>query len=354
MDFSLTSLFVVPVGNTLPTTGSTESLTLGQFGIYKDKLRTAATAANVAAGAYIQIAQGRPATGLGTKLSDRIKASNVVRWEKKVGSSTSTQEIWKAELFTATKGEDLVVSWRVNSPLLEARHPNGLVQSVTIPGACLTCGEDPCAAVANETTIDAFFTQYNLQLAGQSTAGNAERLDSYVTIAKVGTGDTAYITFTAKAAETIATVNSDIATRNVDKAHTRLHVFAYKQPDTTADFYSPDSCSSLATITQTQFASYAINSSEEIKQMEVDFYSYQATQKSLYRDEQFNRQFASYVTDGTYYTLYFIQFNPTNPDSQVYTSAQAIDEQVIIAVPNGATTTIEAILVAYLGAVTTV
>ena len=33
-DFSLTTLFVVPVGNTLPSSGSTQNLTAGQVGIF--------------------------------------------------------------------------------------------------------------------------------------------------------------------------------------------------------------------------------------------------------------------------------------------------------------------------------
>ncbi len=35
MDFSLTTLFVVPVGNALPSSGSTQDLVAGKFGFFK-------------------------------------------------------------------------------------------------------------------------------------------------------------------------------------------------------------------------------------------------------------------------------------------------------------------------------
>ena len=73
-DFSLTTLFVVPVGQTaLPSSGSTQNLTAGQFGIFKSDY-TLATAANIAASPYFYIAQGRTNTYLqGSKRSDKIK-----------------------------------------------------------------------------------------------------------------------------------------------------------------------------------------------------------------------------------------------------------------------------------------
>ena len=42
-DFSLTTLFVVPVGNTLPSSGSTQNLTAGQFGLFLNTYAVATT-----------------------------------------------------------------------------------------------------------------------------------------------------------------------------------------------------------------------------------------------------------------------------------------------------------------------
>ena len=62
-DFSLTTLFVVPVGNTLPSSGSTQDLTAGQVGIFTSDY-TVATAGNIASYPYFYIAQGRVNTYL--------------------------------------------------------------------------------------------------------------------------------------------------------------------------------------------------------------------------------------------------------------------------------------------------
>lgn len=351
MDHSITTLFVVPDANTLPTTGSTENLTAGQFGIFKDKLRAAATAANIGTAEYIQIAQGRPGTGLGTKLSDRIKVSKLKRFTKIAGSSATQNPIIEITNFSANKGDDLIVSWRVFTPLLEARHPNGLTQSVVVPGDCVTCGDAPCTTVANEPIIDAVMAQYNLILSKQSTAGNAVRLDSYVTLAKSGTGSTAKIVITAKSPEEIAVYAPDVATRNIDKVRVVLKAWAYKAPETTADFYDPNDCNQVATVTTTQEGTFKRLTSEEIKQMEVDFHSFQATHKHVYRDGRFNDQFKSYVKDGAVYDLYFIQFDELTPDTDNFSAKFTLDETAVIAVIQGQGATIETILTTYLGAV---
>lgn len=71
-DFSLTTLFVVPVGNALPSSGSTQDLTAGQVGIFTSDY-TVATAGNIASYPYFYIAQGRVNTYLqGSKRSDKI------------------------------------------------------------------------------------------------------------------------------------------------------------------------------------------------------------------------------------------------------------------------------------------
>ena len=71
-DFSLTTLFVVPVGNTLPSSGSTQNLTAGQVGIFLNDY-SVATAGNIAAAPYFYVAQGRVNTYLqGSKRSDKI------------------------------------------------------------------------------------------------------------------------------------------------------------------------------------------------------------------------------------------------------------------------------------------
>ena len=102
-EYSLTTLFVVPVGNVLPTTGSTQNLTAGQFGVFKDDARTIANNGNIATAKFIQFFQGHEATigaSIGSKPSDRIKASKVKRWYKVSGNATAANEIWTVSDFT--------------------------------------------------------------------------------------------------------------------------------------------------------------------------------------------------------------------------------------------------------------
>ena len=101
-DFSLTTLFVVPVGQTaLPSSGSTQDLTAGQVGIFRSDY-TLATAGNIAASPYFYVAQGRTNTYLqGSKRSDKIKGcpsgsgcnSNVTEWYKVNGCPTPATQV---------------------------------------------------------------------------------------------------------------------------------------------------------------------------------------------------------------------------------------------------------------------
>lgn len=351
MDFSLTTLFVVPVSDSLPTTGSIENLTDGQTGIYMNKLYTVATSGTVGTASYIQVAQGRPGYGLGPKISDRIVAANVKRWEKILGHSQAVNEIWEVGSVAIPIGTDIVFSVRLHSNLINARFSNGLMLSVAVNSGCLTCSGDPCSTVANETVIDKILASINQRIAQQSSSANAVKLDSYLSFEKIGTGDTAVIRITGKPVETIPFNPADLSSRNVDKDRLWFRPFVYKAPVTTVDFISPSSCDIIGTTTLKQKSSFVTGTSEEVKMMEVDFYSYQNTQKSLFRNTGFNKQFISRVTDGTTYDLYYIQFNEKDSDTAVFSPRYALDETVIMAIPTGAGASIEAILVAYLGAV---
>src|SRR5688572_25044162 len=111
-DFSLTTVFVVPVGNSLPSSGSTQDLTAGQFGIFRDDY-TVANAGNIAAAKYFYLAQGRDNTYLqGSKRSDKIKGcatanctSNVTDWRKVSGCPTPSNQVTDVGSFTVKCGE---------------------------------------------------------------------------------------------------------------------------------------------------------------------------------------------------------------------------------------------------------
>ena len=104
-DFSLTTLFVVPVGNTLPSSGSTQDLTAGQVGFFTNTYAVA-NAGNIAAAPYFYVAQGRTNTYLqGSKRSDKISASNVSEWYKVTGNPVAANQVTEVGNFNVKAGE---------------------------------------------------------------------------------------------------------------------------------------------------------------------------------------------------------------------------------------------------------
>ena len=161
-DFSLTTLFVVPVGNTLPSSGSTQNLTAGQVGIFLNDY-SVATAGNIAAAPYFYVAQGRVNTYLqGSKRSDKISGcpggssckSNVTEWYKSLGCATAVNQVTDVVDFTVKPGEVVTLTLRGFSSYLNTLYFNGFTRSVTVNAPCLACGADPCTDVDVPALID--------------------------------------------------------------------------------------------------------------------------------------------------------------------------------------------------------
>jgi hypothetical protein len=91
-DFSVTTVFVVPVGSGIANSGSTQDLTAGKVGFFRNDY-TVATAGNIAASPYFYVAQGRTNTYLqGSKRSDKIKGC-----PSGSGCSSNVTEVYKVE-----------------------------------------------------------------------------------------------------------------------------------------------------------------------------------------------------------------------------------------------------------------
>lgn len=349
MDFSLTTVFVVPVGNTLPSSGSSESLTEGQFGVFKDEQRTIANNGNIATAAFIQFAQGQPNLYLGSKVSDKIKASKVKKWYKVTGSATAANEIWQVGAFTASCGEDVTLTLRGHSKYLDTIAFNGLTRSVTVKAPCCDCGADPCTEVDNEALVD-LFIQKLAQIDAAQVGPNALRIDTFFTFTKVGTGANAVLLISSKAL-TVYGQPCDVAANPYIYDRIWFRVWAYKGPATTVDFIVANNCDLAGTSTLLQRSSFPHGTSAEVKQMEFNYYSYQSPFKSLYRMNGYNQYFESWVTDGQLYDQYVIQFDELQQDDS-YTANLKEDERSILFIPQGSTSTIETMLVTYLGAIT--
>lgn len=349
MDYSLTTVFVVPVGNSLPTTLSTEVLTEGQFGVYKDEQRTAATNGNIGSADFIQFAQGQPNLYLGSKVSDKIKASKVKKWYKVTGSGTAANEIWEVSDFSASCGEDVTLTLRGHSSYLDTISFNGLTRSVTVKAPCCDCGADPCTEVDNEALVDLFIAKI-AQIDAVQKGPNALKITTFFTFKKVGTGSSATLLISSKALTAYAQP-CDIAANPYEFDRIWFRVWVTKGPDTTVDFIVADACDSAATTTLLQRSSFPHGTSTEVANIQRDYYSYQSPHKHLFRTSGYNQYFEDWVTSGQVYDLYVIQFDELFQDDS-WTRNSKEDERVLLYIPQGSTSTIETMLVTYLGAIT--
>lgn len=366
-DFSLTTLFVVPVGQTtVPSSGSTQDLTKGQVGIFSNAY-AALTSSTIAASPYFYIAQGRENTYLqASKRSDKISGnpsivltgnaqtispngkSNVTEWYKVTGCPTSANQITDVTNFTVQCGESITLTLRAHSSYIDTLYFNGFTRSVTVQAPCCNCGDNPCADVSDDIIINLLIDK----LKKQATGINPDNIsfNTFFTFENIG-GATLRITGKPL---TKYGQPCDVAAFPFEYDRLNFRTFIYAGPATTVDFIVADNCNIVATPVITQRASYPTGQSAEIAQLEKNFYSYQVGYlKHLYRKNGYNENFETYVSSGVTYDSYYIKFNAY--DKSVYQWGDYIeqDSTVIIAVPNasisGIAAALEVILVAGLG-----
>ena len=356
-DFSLTTLFVVPVGNTLPSSGSTQNLTAGQVGIFLNDY-SVATSSNIAAAPYFYVAQGRVNTYLqGSKRSDKISGcpggssckSNVTEWYKSLGCATAVNQVTDVVDFTVKPGEVVTLTLRGFSSYLNTLYFNGFTRSVTVNAPCLGCGDDPCTDVDVPALIDDLI--YHLELDAPGNNPDNITLNQFYQFQRLGNDSSAFLRITGKPL-TVYGQPCDVAAFPFEYDRFYFRTFIFSGPATTADFIVDDPCNRVATPLVRQRSNYAVGTSAEVQQLEKNFYSYQAGYlKHLYRMNGYNENFESWVTDGQIYDLYYIKFNEYDKSAYQWGDYIMEDSMVIIAVPENQTSAIEAILVAGLGAV---
>jgi hypothetical protein len=356
-DFSLTTLFVVPVGNTLPSSGSTQDLTAGQVGIFLNDY-SVATAGNIAAAPYFYVAQGRVNTYLqGSKRSDKISGcpggssckTNVTEWYKSNGCATVVNQVTDVVDFTVKCGEIVTLTLRGFSSYLNTLYFNGFTRSVTVNAPCCDCGGDPCT----DTDVPALIDSLIIKLEEHAPGDNPDNiyLTQFYQFQRIGNDSSALLRITGKPL-TAYGQPCDVAAFPWEYDRFYFRTFIFSGPATTADFIVDDPCNRVAQPVITQRSNYPAGTSAEVQQLEKNFYSYQAGYlKHLYRMNGYNENFESWVTDGTIYDLYYIKFNEYDKSAYQWGDYIMEDSTVIIAVPNNQTTAIEAILEAGLGTV---
>jgi hypothetical protein len=356
-DFSLTTVFVVPVGNTLPSPGtSTQDLTPGQFGIFGSDY-TVANVGNIAGFPYFYVAQGRDNTYLqGSKRSDKIAGSlnvgnrnNVTEWYKVSGCPTAATQVTDVSGWDVKCGDIVTLTLRAHSSYIDTLYFNGFTRSVTVQAPCCECGGDPCTTVDVPALIDAFIAKLTLQAPGINP--DNINFNTFYQFQRIGNDASAVLRISGKAL-TVYGQPCDVAAFPQEYDRMYFRTFVYSGPATTADFIVADACNIVATATVTQRASYASGQDVEIKQLEKNYYSYQAGYlKHLYRMNGYNGNFESWVTDGTTYDSFYIKFNEYSKSAYSWGDYIKEDAMVIIACPQALTAGIQAVLEAALDTV---
>ena len=350
-DFSLTTLFVVPVGQTtFPSSGSTQNLTAGQVGIFSNDYAATNTPGSFP---YFYVAQGRVNTYLqGSKRSDKIAGcaaganckSNVSEWYTVTGCPTAATQITDVTNFVAKCGDVITLTLRAHSSYIDTLYFNGFTRSVTVQAPCCDCGADPCDTVDTSALID----QFVLKLSQHAPGNNPDNISLSTFYNFENFGGT-ILRISAKPLTKYGQP-CDVAAFPFEYDRMYFRTFVYSGPATTADFIVADNCNIVATPVVKQRASYAVGTSDEIKQLEKNFYSYQAGYlKHLYRMVGYNENFESWVSDGTTYDTYYIKFNEYGKSSYVWGDYIPEDATVIIAVPQAASAALSAILEDALG-----
>ena len=300
-DFSLNTLFVVPKGVTIANSGSTQDLTAGKVGFFRSDY-TVATAANIAASPYFYVAQGRENTYLqGTKRSDKISGnpsialtgnaqtitpnakSNVTEFYKVSGCPTPVTQITDVDGWNVRCGETVTLTLRAHSSYLDTLYFNGFTRSVTVQAPCCDCGGDPCDTVNVSDLIDAFIVKLTQQAPGNNPDNIS--LNDFYTFENVS-GTTLRISGKAL---TKYGQPCDVAAFPYEYDRMWFRTFVYSGPATTADFIVADNCNIVADAVIVQRANYARGTSDEIIQLEKNYYSYQAGYlKHLYRMVEYN------------------------------------------------------------------
>jgi hypothetical protein len=365
-DFSLNTLFVVPVGSSIASTGSTQNLSAGEVGFFNADYTVIDPASPTATGNYFYVAQGRENTYLqGTKRSDKIAGcptgssckSNVTEFYKISGCPTPVTQVTDVDGWNVHCGDVVTLTLRGHSSYLDTLYFNGFTRSVTVQAPCCDCGGDPCDTVDVPGLIDAFI----LKLTQQAPGINPDNisLNNFYQFQRIGNDADAILRISGKPL-TIYGQPCDVAAFPYEFDRMWFRTFVYSGPATTADFIVADNCNIVANAEITQRSSYARGTSAEIIQLEKNFYSYQAGYlKHLYRMVGYNGNFESWVSDGVTYDTYYIKFNEYDKSAYQWGDYIMEDSQVIIAAPQtqtgGASNPIggliEAALVNALGAV---
>jgi hypothetical protein len=349
-NYAMTTLFVVPTGNTLPT-GSARTFdlnpVLAQFGVF-DAAGVAATTGTLGTSKSMLLAQGRledvdsDGNRLGTKKAGPIFKEKVKNFYKVTASATSQEQVITINNFAQIHPDETIsLSVRLRSRFIDSSFAQaiGLLKSITYNTPCGECGDAPCTELTPEQIEDMvdFFV-------GQGNAHS--QLSQFVTFSKTGSGATAALVLTAKPVPQLKPNSPWMYTNSFELDKVSMNAYFYTGVPVTSDMLVHDRCKNIADVATTQKPIFPRGLKEQIRAEEIRFNSYQNVNKTMFDDPDWNN-FISYA-DASTYTQYFIEFEPNTPLQ--YVDHNNMTEWARIAAPTGQEANIEALLEAFLGA----
>lgn len=173
MDFSLTTLFVLPNGSLVADGFKRENLQKTQFGIFNSRYKAVTTADEAAKSPHIVFGQGRieNVPGLTHKYSDKISRGSLIEWYKTTGSPTAKSQITYAgfdgvdntKTLKAGCDEQYSLTVRARSLYIDTAFAYGLTRTVTVTTPCCEDCGDNCATIDPRWLANAFAAKINAE-----------------------------------------------------------------------------------------------------------------------------------------------------------------------------------------------
>ena len=327
MDFSLTTLFVVPTNGALAT-GDSGTMTQNKIGVFLDGGKTLGTTSNVV-GKKIQVMQGRSLEDmkrLGSKKSGVFSKDSMLEWYKVL--PTTGNQTTKIELtsFKFKCGEDYAFTMKFSSFYLGASYYDGLVESVFFNAPCCDCDATPCEYLTDGET---------LTLLTALVADANAKWGALATFVLTGTTAATFkITITSMPLTAYQNTCAMFQPAILDEM--LMFPYLYIGPKNSQTPLTESlKCREGMEVTVTQRATYSSGTANDVKIMEYHFNSYQSDFKKMSMNQEWNQHFTSQV-DGTAYTMYYIKFKNISDSNATWASYVHTDQAIIIAVPSEA------------------
>lgn len=171
MDFSLTTLYVLPTGSLVADGFRRENLKPTQFGIFNSRYRAVTTAGEANKSPYIVFGQGRieNVPGLTHKYSDKISSGSLIEWYKTSASEAPKNQITYAgfdgvdntKTISVGCGEQISLTIRARSLYLDTAFAYGLTRTVTFTTPCCADCGDNCDSIDPRIVAEAWSRMIN-------------------------------------------------------------------------------------------------------------------------------------------------------------------------------------------------